>query len=158
MKKFSILFIVMFLFIHGVVFAEPGKQNKPVGWMSIPAIGLYREVEFTPLVNKQYDLTSLGQGVTLLDGTAWIDSSAYRIVLAGHTPGGFSDLVLLEPGDYVRLWDEQSVEIYEVQFLQIVEVSDTRWLMPTQNETLTLLTCHGEQRLVVYAEKVNGFR
>ena len=117
----------------------------------IPRVALDVRVGECAIVGDQYDTTQLGQGVCHLEGTATLEMDWARIVLAGHTPGGFADLPLLRAGDQVVLWDAARVEAYRVQTVAIVPAEDIRWLMPTADETLTLITCDGDRRLVVHA-------
>lgn len=119
----------------------------------IPRIGMETSVGECPLVEGWH---VIGDGVCHLEGTATIDDDWARVVLAGHTPGVFSELVEIVVGDDIMLWNDASVEIYRVTLITITVVGDTQWLMPTEHETLTLLTCSGNERLVVHAEKVYG--
>lgn len=121
----------------------------------IPRIGLNAEVTECALVNGWHDTTHLGSGVCHLEGTATIAHEWARVVLAGHTPGGFSNLVYVEAGDQIMIWDDYAVEVYKITLITMAAIDDTRWLMPTENETLTLITCNGDARLIVHAERVN---
>lgn len=145
------LVVIVALLLSSAAAAQDGAD--PIGHIYIPAIQLDRVVQAVPLVDRTYHLSTLEDGVAWLEGTAWISHDWARIVLAGHTPGAFDELTLLRPGDQVIVWDAHAVEVYVVQFLRIVPATDIRWLMPTPDETLTLLTCAGELRLVVHATK-----
>jgi sortase A len=121
----------------------------------IPRLALSAPVGECALVDHEYDTTRLGNGVCHLEGTATIDHDWARIVLAGHTPGAFSDLPLLRPGDDIVLWNARAVEVYRVELLVVVPVNDTSWLYPTATETLVLITCtqNAQQRLIVQAKR-----
>lgn len=138
-----------------ILLAAPSavRAQGPKGAVYIPRIGLVRSVVAAPLVERDYDLAALGDGVAWLEGTAWLEHDWARIVLAGHTPGAFDDIRLLEPGDSILVWDEHQVEVYAVTGSQVVMADDVSWLMPTTEESLLLLTCEGDLRLVVMAER-----
>jgi len=116
----------------------------------IPRIGLDAPVGECALVDGYH---TMGDGVCHLEGTADIDDVWARVVLAGHTPGVFSDLVYVREGDQIMLWNSGAVEIYRVVLIAVTTVDDTRWLYPTEQETLTLITCAGDRRLIIHAAR-----
>lgn len=147
-KRRLLIALLLALLVPPVVRAQDAPQP---GKLYIPRLMLAAPVEECAIVDGQHDTRHLGGGICHLAGTATIAHDWARIVLAGHTPGGFEGLHLLRPGDQVIVWDAHAVEVYVVQVMQVVPVSDTRWLMPTESETLTLITCAGDQRLIVHA-------
>lgn len=152
MRKLLALMIVVAL----CAAATPARaQDVPFGSVYIPRINLVARVSECPIVNGWHDTTQLGAGVCHLEGTATIDHDWARIVLAGHTPGAFDDLRLLRTGDQVVVWNTHAVEVYRVVLMMITTIDDIRWLMPTEDETLTLITCDQARRLIVHAEKEN---
>lgn len=132
---------------------HPAAAQENTMRLYIPRIGLAVQVGECPIVDHWYDTTQLGNGVCHLEGTATVSDTWARIVLAGHTPGAFDDLRLLRVGDQVVVWDAHAVEVYRVALMTITTVDDTRWLMPTPDETLTLITCSGARRLIVHTER-----
>ncbi len=77
----------------------------------------------------------------------------------------FKDLVNLSAGDTIQLFSGDQVFEYEVVSMQILEelnqplevqVENGRWILPTEDERLTLVTCWpyvtNTHRVVVVAE------
>jgi len=90
-------------------------------------------------------------------------------VIAGHVVtinegNVFRFLYQLRPGDDVHVWDQLDREHdYEVAGVRLVVPADTSVMLPTPDETLTLITCGGEfnprtrefsERLIVTARPV----
>jgi len=161
MKRTSVLILLIaaLLLAAGPSAAQEPQPTK--GWLWIPAIDLLTPVENAYLVGGNYNLEALENGVAWLEGTAWVTFDWARIVLAGHTPGGFERIDELAEGDLIYVTDyphSATVETYEVVLTTTAHVSDISWLMPTPDETLTLLTCleaGGDTRLIVHAERVH---
>jgi LPXTG-site transpeptidase (sortase) family protein len=149
-KAWGLLLALVLLTLPGP--AQAGSDMH----LYIPALALDKPIGECPLVDRAYDTTHLGQGVCHLEGTATLEDDWARIVLAGHTPGGFSNLHRLRVGDDVLVWDAQTVEHYRVVLITITTPDDTSWLFPTQTETLTLITCTSgtSYRLVVHADRI----
>lgn len=121
----------------------------------IPRMGLFARVGECAIVDGWHDTSQLGDGVCHLEGTATLDYDWARIVLAAHDYGAFADLHELRAGDSVLLWNAHAIELYTVVESRVVDVSDTRWLAPTDDETLTLLTCEGARRRAVHAVRTH---
>lgn len=122
-----------------------------VGTLIISDINLYEPIHSLPIENRTYDTSELNYGANFLEGTSWNDLEWGRTVIIGHTPGAFENLIQLEVGDrIILLTDLYSLEYY-VGDIRVVAVEDTSWLMPTSVPTLTLITCYGNQRLVINA-------
>jgi LPXTG-site transpeptidase (sortase) family protein len=106
----------------------------------------------------------------------WHESSARlgereNLVLNGHnTAHGevFRDLYTLEPGATIRLHSDVITKTYAVAELLIlkeagqpmeVRLKNARYIMPTADERLTLVTCHPygslRNRLIVIARPVD---
>jgi len=135
---------------QGHVFAD-----GPEGWLVIKSISFYKSVSYTPIVNKDYDLSSLGYGITHLEGTTWIDDGWGRVVIAGHNPGGFAPLQYLSIGDnIITVSHHETMEwiVYEI----LIVSDDLVYLNPTPTFTLTLITCwdEGYTWLVINAKRV----
>lgn len=161
MKRFYVLvlLIAVLLFAAGPSAAQEPQPAR--GWLLIPAIDLSAPVENAYLTGGNYNLEALESGVAWLEGTAWVTFDWARIVLAGHTPGGFERIDELEEGDLIYVLDyphSATVETYQVVLTTTAPISDVSWLMPTATETLTLLTCleaGGDTRLIIHAERVH---
>lgn len=76
----------------------------------------------------------------------------------------FRDLVRLKPGDRLFVYSEGRVFVYEVQEKHILpergrplleRLANARWIQPTKDERLTLITCwpytSNTHRLIVIA-------
>jgi len=156
MKRWSVGIALLLSLLLGPSGGSAQTPDPPERWgtVYIPAIQLVKPVGECPLVDGWYDTSWLGDGVCHLEGTTWIDADWGRVGLAGHTPGAFDDLVWLEVGDQILVFDDWRVELYEVTQVAIVTVSDIQWIMPTPTEHLTLITCSGARRLVVDAVRI----
>jgi len=140
--------------LAALAFVATAHAQEPPRWsVYIPRLGLVRPIGECPIVDRIHDTSALEQGVCHLEGTATLDYDWARIVLAGHSNGAFAELHDLRAGDSVIVWDAHTVEVYTVTDLHTVAVADTRWLMPTREETLTLITCAGDDRLIVNVRK-----
>ncbi len=143
----------------------------------IPAINLN-----APVIPSNYRLLSV-------DGTmyqqweapngyvaGWISSSAPmgvpgNTVLAGHHNifgEVFGHLIDLEPGETIQLYSGSTVITYEITNKMIlaerdqslaVRLDNARWLLPTTDERLTLITCWPQwtntHRLIIVAKPVS---
>lgn len=157
MKKI-LFFLSVFLLFSTDSYAELGS---PVGYIEIPSISLFRPIYFIPLENRNYDLTELGFAlgtVGHLDQTTWIHEDWGRVVLVGHTPGAFSDLPEVNIGDMILVWDTEGAVQYIVTAQHLVDVTETKWLGPTNYPSLLLMTCYGDQRWLVEAIPSNQTR
>ena len=105
----------------------------------------------------------------------WLITSAYpgqpgNVVLIGHHNiygKVFANLYRLHPGDLVRLETRQRTYVYQVEAVHIlpekgqpleVRQRNLRWVLPTPDERLTLVTCWpahtNTHRLIVVARPV----
>ena len=148
MKKLPLVLLFLFLFVSPV-------QAQDRGWLFIPDLWLSTSIGTIPIIDNEYDMEAVGQGVGWLEQTAWIDDTWARIVLGSHSTGEFSSLDRLEVGSWIYVADyphSTKVEGYRVERIIVTTPDDIRWLQPTENETLTLITCYGDLRLIVHAE------
>ena len=146
----ALLILALLLALPGAVLAD-----GPEGWMSIPDVGLYKAISYTPITHRDYDLTTLGHGVTRLEGTGDLDATWGRIVLAGHNPGGFTPLFDLDVGDVIILVSHHDTRVWVI--VEALKVGDDLvYLSPTNDLTLTLITCwdEGNTWLVINAKPV----
>ena len=122
---------------------------SPKGIVIIPAIGMIQVVYEAPIVNRAHDVFWAGDSVYHLEDTAWLEDER-GIALAGHNPGVFGRLGELRKGDVVVVLDTQRIEVYRITGAYLVPVSGVGWIY-SSSEIVTLITCDGEERLVVQA-------
>src|SRR3990172_3427755 len=141
--------------------------------LTIPAIGLDAPVETVGWSVKVQN----GQQVSMWDvpnrfAAGWLKTSARagergNTVLDGHhniAGEVFRDLVQLKAGDTIQLWVGSQSREYIVSLLKIlpergqpiaVRRSEERWIQPTKDERVTLVTCwpytNNTHRLIVVA-------
>lgn len=103
------------------------------------------------------DEYNLNRGVGRIKGTAWIDVDG-NLGIAGHRDGFFRPLKDIEVGDSMELQTAGGTVTYEVSSIEIVEPDDVSVLSPTQERTITLVTCypfyyvgHAPKRYIVRA-------
>ena len=141
--------------------------------LTIPAIGLDAPVETVGWSVKVQN----GQQVSMWDvpnrfAAGWLKTSARagergNTVLDGHhniAGEVFRDLVQLKAGDTIQLWVGSQSREYIVSLLKIlpergqpiaVRLENARWIQPTKDERVTLVTCwpytNNTHRLIVVA-------
>jgi sortase A len=151
---------------------EPDTPQAP-NRLVIPAIGLD-----APVVTVGWSVvTQNGQQMSMWDvpnrhAAGWLKTSARagergNTVLDGHhniAGEVFRDLVDLKEGDAIQLWAGDQAHDYVVSLLKIlpekgqptsVRLENAKWIQPTADERLTLVTCwpytNNTHRLVVVA-------
>jgi len=107
-----------------------------------------------------YDGTAeetLQRGVGRVRGTARIDAVG-NLGIAGHRDSFFRPLKDIQQGDRIELRTAGGTITYSVSSIAIVEPEDVSVLAPTQERTLTLVTCypfyyvgHAPKRFIVKA-------
>jgi len=154
------LMVITLLALLLLAAAPAHAQDDPRGWLFVPDLWLSTRIDPLPIVNRAYDMTAIGTGVGWLEGTAWITMDAWsRTVLAAHNYGEFHRLHEIEVGAWIYVADwphSTTVEGYRVVLMTTTTPDDITWLVPTLEETLTLITCAGardELRLIVHAER-----
>ena len=141
--------------------------------LTIPAIGLDAPVETVGWSVKIQN----GQEVSMWDvpnrfASGWLKTSARagergNTVLDGHhniAGEVFRDLVQLKAGDTIQLWVGSQSREYIVSLLKIlpekgqpiaVRLENAKWIQPTKDERVTLVTCwpytNNTHRLIVVA-------
>lgn len=95
-------------------------------------------------------------------------SSAYpgapgNVVLAGHRDTFFRSLETAQGGDFVVLESAVGRDLYEIEWIRIVEPTTLEVTEPTAEPVLTLITCYpfryvgsAPQRFIVRARHVSG--
>jgi sortase A len=107
----------------------------PAGVLAIPAIGLT-----VPIFVGTSDLI-LNRGVGLIEGTADPGEDG-NVGIAGHRDGFFRGLKDLKIGDAIELQTVDRTLHYRVKDLRIVEPTDVDVLDPTDEPSITLVTCY----------------
>lgn len=129
-------------------------NNAIVGHIYIPAINLSAPVlAITPVIDNVYDefdQYAIGDGVQWLSDTAWIDAPG-RVVLTGHTPGVFGHLDRLVIDDQIVIYDSRDVVSYIVTGVFRAKPSEYQWLRESSEDKLLVITCDGDQRLLIEA-------
>ena len=125
--------------------------DPPVAVLSI------EHLDITVPVFNGTDDYNLNRGVGRIKGTAWIDVDG-NLGIAGHRDGFFRPLKDIEIGDNMSLQTAGGTVTYQVSSIEIVEPDDVSVLHPTQERTLTLVTCypfyyvgHAPKRYIVKA-------
>lgn len=127
------------------------EGEPPVGVLKIDHLDIH-----VPVYNGT-DEFNLNRGVGRIKGTAYIDTDG-NLGIAGHRDGFFRPLKDIEVGDSLELKTAGGTVTYEVSSIEIVEPDDVSVLSPTQERTLTLVTCypfyyvgHAPKRYIVTA-------
>lgn len=100
-----------------------------------------------PIVDRQWDVSGLGYYVGWLEGTTWMDPDWGNTVLAAHVqlgtnnPGPFWGLSTLEAGDEIIVVEGNIQRRFVVTDKQAVDPTDWTVTAPTDDPTLTLITC-----------------
>lgn len=123
-----------------------------------------------PLKDREWDVSGLGDYVGWLEGTTWMDDHWGNTVLAAHVQlgpehkGPFWGLRDLVPGDEIIVIEGDFEWVFEVQSVVPVDPDFWQAAAPTNEPTLTLITCTNwdrnygvfSQRLVVRAVPSGG--
>jgi len=131
--------------------ASPSPQPTPddrtdPGRLLIPKLKVTSEIVVIPLVNRQWDVSHILYEVGLLDGTGWPGRPG-NAALSGHVSlknrgdGPFRWLERLNPGDEVIVEQGDTQYVYRVTGRRVVLPTDVSVLAPTEDATLTLITC-----------------
>ena len=109
-----------------------------------------------PIFNGTEDLP-LNRGVGRIKGMAKMDEVG-NLGIAGHRDGIFRGLKDIQTGDDIEIQTTRGVENYTVSSITIVPKNDISILAPTEDKTLTLVTCypfyfvgHAPKRYIVKA-------
>ncbi len=123
----------------------------PEALLRIPVIDL--EV---PVITGTDELT-LNRAVGRIPGTARVQGAG-NLGLAGHRDGFFRGLKDVAPGDLIEVVTLEGNRVYAISDIWIVDPSDISVLAPTDQPSLTLVTCypfyfvgHAPQRYIVRA-------
>jgi LPXTG-site transpeptidase (sortase) family protein len=134
----SVVFIVVAIAIGATPAYATTPTTGPMGWLIIPSVALYAPIHTAPIVDEMHQISD--HGVGHLEGTTWIDDGWGRVVLAGHNPGVFEQVLTLQVRD--RIIIVSRLAAYELEVTRVITSDDdARWLYPTGKPTLTLITC-----------------
>lgn len=132
------------------------RDDPPLAIMSIARLDLK-----VPVYNGT-DEINLNRGAGRIKGTAWIDSPG-NLGIAGHRDGFFRVLKDIEVGDSIDMLTHQGKTEFVVSSITIVDPTDVSVLAPTDDATITLVTCypfyfvgHAPKRYIVKGELVSN--
>jgi len=169
----------MFWEIDAEAGTQPSPTRAPAPTGAVPTRIVINDIGLdAPVVPTTWETVSVDgseQAIWLVPATraaGWHEGSAPlglagNTVLNGHnTTHGevFRDLYLLEPGAPVVVYSDETPFHYEIQEVLIlpeagqpldVRIANGQYIQPTEDERLTLVTCHPygslQNRLVVIA-------
>jgi sortase A len=123
----------------------------PLAVMTVAKLGIQ-----VPVYDGADDF-NLNRGVARIAGTATVDGDG-NLGIAGHRDGFFRGLKDIAIGDKVELLTTRGPMSYAVSSIEIVEPTDVWVLAPTDDKTVTLVTCypfyyvgHAPKRFIVKA-------
>jgi sortase A len=111
------------------------RSDAPLAVLSIGKFGLK-----VPVYNGT-DEINLNRGAGRIKGTARIDASG-NLGIAAHRDGFFRVLKDIELGDGIELLTQQGKKVFEVSSITIVDPADVSVLAPTEDPSITLVTCY----------------
>ena len=120
--------------------AEYEKNLKLGGDPPIAVLSI-DELDIQVPVFDGTDEFNLNRGVGRIEATASVDSIG-NLGIAGHRDSFFRGLKDIAIGDTIELQTTRDTVNYEVSSITIVEPSDVSVLAPTQEKTMTLVTCY----------------
>ena len=132
------------------------RNDAPLAILSIDKLDLK-----VPVYNGT-DEISLNRGAGRIKGTARVDSVG-NLGIAAHRDGFFRVLKDIEVGDSIGMLTHQGKTEFVVSSITIVDPSDISVLAPTDNPTITLVTCypfyfvgHAPKRYIVKGELLSN--
>lgn len=138
--------------------ATPAVEDRDplVGRIEIPRVGV------SAIVADGVDYKTLRRAVGRIPGTARPGEPG-NVGLAGHRDTYFAGLRDVREGDLITLETPMGTFRYEVDSTVIVKPNDTHVLDPTDEPTLTLVTCYpfqhvgaAPERFIVHAREVDA--
>ena len=132
------------------------RDDAPLGILSISRLDLK-----VPVYNGT-DEINLNRGAGRIKGTAKIDAPG-NLGIAAHRDGFFRVLKDIEIGDSIDMLTHQGKTEFVVSSITIVDPTDIGVLAPTDNQTITLVTCypfyfvgHAPKRYIVKGELLSN--
>jgi sortase A len=134
------------------------REGSLVGRIDIPRLDL------SAIVFEGTSDGTLARGVGHLSGSAGPGERG-NLVLAGHRDSFFRDLRGIRKGDEVTIESPHGEFEYQVESTEIVQPDQTEVLKPSEDATLTLITCYpfryigsAPERFIVRATKIEKGR
>ncbi len=131
------------------------RDDPPLAILSIDKLGLK-----VPVYNGT-DEINLNRGAGRIKGTARVDAPG-NLGIAAHRDGFFRVLKDVEIGDSMGLLTNQGEKEFVVSSITIVDPKDISVLAPTDDQTITLVTCypfyfvgHAPKRYIVKGELIS---
>ena len=132
------------------------RDDPPLAILSIARLELK-----VPVYNGT-DEINLNRGAGRIKGTARIDSPG-NLGIAGHRDGFFRVLKDIEIGDSIDMLTYQGNKEFVVSSISIVDPTDVSVLAPTDETSITLVTCypfyfvgHAPKRYIVKGELLSN--
>ena len=132
------------------------RDDPPLAILSIDKLDLK-----VPVYNGT-DEVNLNRGAGRIKGTARIDAVG-NLGIAGHRDGFFRGLKDIELGDSIDMLTYEGNKEFVVSSITIVDPSDVSVLAPTDESTVTLVTCypfyfvgHAPKRYIVKGELLSS--
>jgi sortase A len=132
------------------------RDDPPLAILSIDSLDLK-----VPVYNGT-DEINLNRGAGRIIGTARIDSPG-NLGIAGHRDGFFRVLKDIAVGDSIDMLTYQGNKEFVVSSITIVDPTDVSVLAPTDDSTITLVTCypfyyvgHAPKRYIVKGELLSN--
>ena len=134
----------------------PPAPGSAIGKIEIARLGV------SAVVRAGSDARTLRLAVGHIPGTA-LPGDGGNVGLAAHRDTFFRRLGDIRPGDQVRVTTPEGTFVYRVEGTRVVEPTDVWVLDPTQQPSLTLVTCYpfrfvgaAPQRFIVRAQLVTS--
>ncbi|MDX2427606.1 MAG: class D sortase [Xanthomonadales bacterium] len=132
------------------------RNDAPLAVLSISKLDLK-----VPVYNGT-DEINLNRGAGRIKGTAKIGSTG-NLGIAAHRDGFFRVLKDIELGDSIEMLTHQGKTEFVVSSITIVDPTDVSVLAPTEDTTITLVTCypfyfvgHAPKRYIVKGELLSN--
>jgi len=136
--------------------SQQQRDDAPLAILSIDKLDLK-----VPVYNGT-DEINLNRGAGRIKGTARIGSTG-NLGIAAHRDGFFRVLKDIEIGDSIEMLTHQGKTEFVVSSITIVDPSDVSVLAPTDDPTITLVTCypfyfvgHAPKRYIVKGELISN--
>ncbi len=131
-----------------------GTPVQAMGRLDVPDAGL------SVMLLEGTDEITLNRAVGHIEGTA-LPGEPGNLGIAGHRDGFFRGLQHVEVGDTLSLTTLDGVAEYAVESIEIVAPSAVEVLAPTEDPSITLVTCYpfyyvgdAPQRYIVHGRQV----
>jgi sortase A len=142
--------------IHDYHVSQTQRDDAPLAILSIDKLDLK-----VPVYNGT-DEINLNRGAGRIKGTAKVDSNG-NLGIAAHRDGFFRVLKDIEIGDSIDMLTQQGKSEFVVSSITIVDPKDISVLAPTDDPTITLVTCypfyfvgHAPKRYIVKGELLSN--